>query len=134
MFDATERVLLVRRGQPPAAGSWTLPGGRVEPGETLEAAIVREMREETGLETRVVCGLGVVAIAREGHDYVVHEHLVERVGDLAPCAASDAADVRWTARGDLAALGVREDAIAVVDRGIAEARARGLVRVRTSQA
>lgn len=48
-----ERVLLVKRAQPPALGRWTLPGGRVEPGETLSDAIRREVAEETGLVIRV---------------------------------------------------------------------------------
>ena len=49
-----ERVVLVRRGRPPAYGEWSLPGGAVEPGETLEKAVVREVEEEIGLNVDVV--------------------------------------------------------------------------------
>ncbi|MGD0677635.1 MAG: NUDIX domain-containing protein [Polyangiaceae bacterium] len=124
VLDADERVLLVRRGRPPSEGTWTLPGGRVEPGESLEAAIVRELREETSLETRVICALSTVAIAREGFTYVIHEHLLAAQTNDAPRPGDDAADVRWARRGELARLGVAEDAMAVVDAGLAEARSR----------
>ena len=69
VVDPIERVLLVRRGRPPAAGEWTLPGGRVEDGESPEAAAVRELREETAIDGRVVASLGVVEIEREGVRY-----------------------------------------------------------------
>jgi 8-oxo-dGTP diphosphatase len=124
-------VLLVRRGRPPSAGSWTLPGGRVELGESLEQAVLREVREETSLPARVVCGLGVVAVAREGYCYAIHEHLLAPVAvDFPPRAGDDAADVRWVERRELPDLQVEGDAIAVIDRGLAEARARGLVPTR----
>jgi ADP-ribose pyrophosphatase YjhB (NUDIX family) len=122
VVDERGRVLLVRRAKPPGAGTWTLPGGRVEPGESLEAAAVREVHEETGVAARVVCGLGAVTIAREGFAYVIHEHLLVPVSDGAPRAGDDAADVRWAAREELAGLGVRGDAVEVIDRGLAEGR------------
>jgi mutator protein MutT len=53
VHDEAGRLLLVRRGHPPNAGTWSLPGGRVEPGETLEQAVVREVREETGVAIEV---------------------------------------------------------------------------------
>jgi len=115
------RVIVIRRGRPPSEGAWTLPGGRVEPGETLDRAVVREVREETALETRVVCALGPVTIEREGRRYVIHEHLVVPVDDTPPRAGDDAADVRWVSRDALSGLGVRPDAIAVVDQALAEA-------------
>jgi ADP-ribose pyrophosphatase YjhB (NUDIX family) len=52
VHDTAGRLLLIRRGQEPSRGLWSLPGGRVEPGETVAAAVVREVREETGLEVR----------------------------------------------------------------------------------
>jgi 8-oxo-dGTP diphosphatase len=121
------RVLLVRRARPPGEGTWTLPGGRVEQGESLEAAVIREIREETALDIRVVKSLGVVTIAREQFVYAIAEYLAVVKASGTPRAGDDAAEVRWASRAEMAALGVLPDAAAVVDRGIAEARARGLV-------
>jgi 8-oxo-dGTP diphosphatase len=119
VFDDRGRVLLVRRGHAPSAGEWTLPGGRVEAGETPEAAVVRELREETALVGRVVASLGVVTLTREGTTYAIHEYVVECLDEASePSAGDDAADVRWVAPDALAALGVRADAIAVIRRGL----------------
>jgi 8-oxo-dGTP diphosphatase len=123
VFDAAGRVLLVRRGRPPGAGTWSLPGGRVEAGESLEAAVVRELREETGLAIRVVCGLGVVSVVREGYAYEIHEHLAFPVDPRPVARASDdATDVRWADIAELRDLGVTEDARRVVDAANAAAR------------
>jgi 8-oxo-dGTP diphosphatase len=125
VIDRAERVLLVRRVRPPGAGSWTLPGGHIEPGETLEAAVMREVREETGVDARVVCALGVVAVEREGFSYAIHEHLLVPIdGAARPQAADDAAEARWVARGELASLHVRPEVVDVIDKGLLEARSR----------
>jgi ADP-ribose pyrophosphatase YjhB (NUDIX family) len=129
VLDAQGRVLLVQRGRPPMAGAWTLPGGRVQAGESLEAAVVREILEETALAARVICALGPVTIEREGFAYAIHEYLVVPATDppeaLRP--GDDAAAARWVPRTDLPAWGVLPDALAVVDRGFAEARSRSLL-------
>jgi 8-oxo-dGTP diphosphatase len=125
VIDHDGRILLIRRARPPSLGAWTLPGGRVEMGETLEEAIVREVREETALDTRVVERLGAVTIAREGMVYEIHEHLVVPVRSNVARAGDDAAEVRWVEREELDSLGVDQDAITVVDQGIARARALG---------
>jgi ADP-ribose pyrophosphatase YjhB (NUDIX family) len=128
VVDGAGRVLLVRRGRPPSAGAWTLPGGRVEQDEAFEAAIVREIREETALAARVVCALGRVTITSEGSAYAIHEYLlVPLSAAAAPRPGDDAADVRWVERAELDWLGVFPDAIGVIDGGLAEARARGLL-------
>jgi 8-oxo-dGTP diphosphatase len=123
VVDREGRVLLVRRAHPPSAGAWTLPGGRVEPGESTEAAIVREVREETALETHVLCSIGSVRITREGLSFHIHEYLVVPVDDRPARAGDDAAEVRWASRSELAALGVHPEALAVIDRGLTEVRA-----------
>jgi 8-oxo-dGTP diphosphatase len=128
VLDGAARVLLVRRGRPPGKGDWTLPGGRVEAGEALEDAAVREVLEETGIAARVVCALGIVTIVREGFSYAIHEHLlVPLIDSPEPTAGDDADDACWASRDSLGARTVRADALTVVDRGLAEARARGLV-------
>jgi ADP-ribose pyrophosphatase YjhB (NUDIX family) len=89
---------------------------------------VREVLEETSVAARVVCPLGVVSIAGEGYCYAIHEHLLVAPAPAPiPRAGDDAADARWANRDELPALGVRADALAVVDRGLVEARARGLI-------
>src|SRR5580692_5437219 len=112
-------VLLVRRGRPPLAGSWSLPGGRVEPGETLEQSVVREVREETGLRVHARAPLGVVRLAREGFRHDIHEFLCSLEAQEAQArAGDDAVDVRWARAVDLAGLGARPNVIAVVRRAL----------------
>ena len=122
VLRADRRVLLVKRANAPLAGEWTLVGGHVEPGESLHAAVVREVREETGLDVVVERLLEVVILAREGYAYEIHEHLCwpvhdARADDLR--AASDALDVRWARANELGALGVRAEAAGVVERALA---------------
>ena len=90
-----DRLLLVRRGRGPGAGDWSLPGGRVEPGETLAEAVVRELREETGLEG--VCGelVGWAELMGDDHHYVVLDFAVTLLEGIDPVAGDDAADVAW---------------------------------------
>jgi ADP-ribose pyrophosphatase YjhB (NUDIX family) len=94
--DAYGRLLLVRRGTPPAQGSWTLPGGRVEPGESPAAAAAREVREETGLDVDVGRLLATVPVL----GYLVHDFTATVVGGTLQ-AGDDAADVRWFAVDEL---------------------------------
>lgn len=84
-------LLLVRRAQPPGAGLWSVPGGRVERGETLAQAVVRELGEETGLEG--VCGelVGWVERIAPDHHYLILDFRVD-VLDPRPVRAGDDAD------------------------------------------
>ncbi len=88
-------LLLVRRGHGPAAGEWSVPGGRVEWGEMLAEAVVREVAEETGLEC--VCGelLGWVEIIQSDHHFVVLDFVATVLEHGEPVAGDDAAEVRW---------------------------------------
>ena len=65
-------LLLIRRGHAPSRGRWSLPGGRVEPGETPQQALVREMAEETGLTVEVGELVGEVVTARPGRRHLPH--------------------------------------------------------------
>jgi ADP-ribose pyrophosphatase YjhB (NUDIX family) len=118
------RVLLIRRGQPPLLGEWSLPGGVLECGETLREAVAREAREETGLlvETGELLGVYERVIRddekRVRYHYVLIDFLCRAVGgDLK--AGSDAADVRWFTRNELPALKLAYDANDVVLKGLA---------------
>ena len=117
-------VLLIRRGQPPLLGEWSLPGGVLECGEALREAVVREAREETGLvvETGEMLGVYERVIRdderRVRYHYVLLDFLCRVVGgDLK--AGSDAADVRWFKRDELPALNLAYDASDVVLKGLA---------------
>ena len=92
-----DRLLLVRRGHGPAAGEWSLPGGRVEGGETLAEAVVREVAEETGLEA--VCDdlVGWVERIGDGYHFVILVVLVTVLDgpEKLPQAGDDAAEAAW---------------------------------------
>lgn len=101
-------VLLVRRSRPPAAGWWALPGGRVEPGETLEAAVRREVLEETGLAVHVGTLVGVVERedADSGTRWIIAGFDVRTADEPEPRAGDDAAEVSWWPVDDLGRPGV----------------------------
>ncbi|HUP69859.1 MAG TPA: NUDIX domain-containing protein [Acidimicrobiales bacterium] len=99
-----DRILLVRRGHGPAAGFWSIPGGRVEAGEALAEAVVREMAEETGLEA--VCGafLGWVERIGDGRHHVILDFSVTLLDAGEPEAGSDATEVAWVPLSEVAEL------------------------------
>jgi 8-oxo-dGTP diphosphatase len=104
VFDAEGRVLLIQRGREPLKGRWTLPGGLVELGESLEAAVTREIAEETGLIVVVLQHIEVVQriyiepdTSRVRYHYIIHDYLCRLVSGKVT-AASDAGDAQWAPR------------------------------------
>jgi ADP-ribose pyrophosphatase YjhB (NUDIX family) len=111
VFDTQGRLLVIQRGHDPGAGLWSIPGGRIEPGETDEQALVRELLEETNLQ--VMVGKLVGRVWREGpggtvidiRDYAA----TVAAGTLRP--GDDAADARWVTAAEMARLEVTDGLI-----------------------
>jgi 8-oxo-dGTP diphosphatase len=94
VVDPDGRLLLVLRANDPGRGKWSVPGGRVEPGEDDETAVRRETDEETGLTVTVDRLVGTVARPAPQGTYEIHDYLCTTTGGT-PTAASDAADAQW---------------------------------------
>lgn len=106
--DGEGRLLLIKRGHEPGAGLWSLPGGRIEPGETDAEALVREMREETGLTVKVGRRLGSVKRPGLGGDVIDISDYAATViaGRLTP--GDDAADARWVDTAELESMAITD--------------------------
>lgn len=120
-------VLLERRGQPPAQGSWAIPGGLVEIGETAEEAVRREVREECGIEIAVGPVLGLFepilrdADGRIRYHYLIVDYLAYyRAGELQ--VGDDAAEVRWVAPDELDSYKLSPATREMIERGLVEVR------------
>jgi 8-oxo-dGTP diphosphatase len=122
-----DRVLLIQRGHEPLKGEWSLPGGAVELGETLEAALAREVREETALDVIVGPVVEVLdsirrdASGRPEYHYIIVDYAC-RVRSGTPTAAAhgtDAAGVRWVPIAELEAYALTAAAIAVIRKAAA---------------
>ena len=130
IVDGAARVLLVKRRFEPLAGQWSLPGGAVDVGETLQACVMREMREETGLDVEV--GPVIEVFDRIMHDaggrvqyhYVLVDYVCRPVGGTLT-AASDVADVAWVETGALGEFKLTDKAMTVIAQGIALAAEAG---------
>ncbi|HSV66070.1 MAG TPA: NUDIX domain-containing protein [Mycobacteriales bacterium] len=104
ILDPAGRLLMVRRATEPGRGRWSLPGGRVEAGETAEQAAVREVREETGLVVQAGRLVGRVdRPAPEGAVFDIADYVGTVIGGTLR-AGSDADGVRWVAGAELSAL------------------------------
>ena len=117
-------VLLVKRAHEPLKGQWSLPGGAVEVGESLEAGLVREVREETCLDVtvgavvEVLDRIGRDATGRVEYHFVIVDYLCRVAGGTATCG-SDAEDVEWARRDDLARYRLTSAATAVIAKAFA---------------
>jgi ADP-ribose pyrophosphatase YjhB (NUDIX family) len=116
------RVLLVKRGHPPLAGEWSIPGGVLEVGELLREAAVREAREETGLLVEPGEILGVFdRLIRTGdrvqYHYVLIDFLCRRIsGDVQP--GSDADEVRWFTAEEISRLNLASDTAELLQKAL----------------
>ena len=130
------RTLLIRRGSEPLLGEWSIPGGTLELGESLEEGVARELREETGIEVRVLelievfdqvylddesTNLGMKR--RPRFHFVIADYLCERLSGE-PRAGSDVTDVAFASEKELARFHLTETATRVVKKAFAMDRAR----------
>ncbi len=130
------RTLLIRRGSQPLLGEWSIPGGTLELGESLEEGVVRELREETGIEVRVLELIEVFDRVYLGDDstaaemkrrprfhFVIADYLCERISGE-PRAGSDVTDVAVASEEELSRFHLTETATRVLKRAFTMDRAR----------
>ncbi len=117
------RVLLVRRANPPLQGQWSIPGGLVETGETTKAAVIREIKEETGLTVEPLKLVEVFerilpdSSGRVQYHFVLIDYLC-RVLAGEPIAGSDVSELRWAGLDELRELAVAPETAAVIRKVI----------------
>jgi len=117
------RVLLVKRGRAPLKGLWSIPGGALELGETVEEGVRRELREEAGVEVRVIELVEVFeritrdADGRVAYHYVLLDYLCERVSGT-PRAGDDAAEAAWVSRAELPSLEMTSGTLPVIEKAL----------------
>lgn len=130
------RALLIRRGSEPLRGEWSIPGGTLELGESLQKGVARELREETGLEVRVLELIEVFdrifprdgpktleAIRQPRFHFVIVDYLCERIGGE-PRAGSDVTDVAFAGADELGQYHLTEIATRVLKKAFAMSLAR----------
>ena len=123
-----DEVLLIRRGQPPKQGEWSIPGGKIEPGEAVRAAALRELVEETGVEAELLDLIDVVDAIFENQartlitrHYLLVDYLARWTSGT-PVAGDDAAEARFVAVADLGQYDLWDETRRIIAAGIAIAR------------
>ena len=122
-----DKILLVERGKEPLKGYWSLPGGVLEVGETLEQGIVREVREETGLKVKPLKVLEIFErIIRDDHGapeyhYVLIDYVCRVTGGSLR-AADDASRAAWVPRRLLSTYQITTGTLPVIEKGFRDRR------------
>ena len=124
VWNASGEVLLIRRGKPPRKGDWSIPGGRVEWGESLHDAILREVLEETGVTIEIVAAIETLdSITRDAAGTVIRHYVlvdfVARALSGEPRAASDAEDARWVPFGRIGEYRLWNETRRVIEKSAA---------------
>ena len=109
-----DEVLLVKRGTPPRKGDWSIPGGRIEPGESQTDAALRELFEETGVTVKLGPKVELVEACFENKDYHLHDYIATWVSGT-PQAGDDAAEARFYPPEDLEGLGMWPKTLEVIE-------------------
>jgi 8-oxo-dGTP diphosphatase len=132
------RALLIRRGSPPLEGQWSIPGGMLEVGETLEKGVIRELAEETGLEISVIELIEVFErifpappsadgspanASRPQYHFIILDYLCENRGGKV-CAGSDALEFAWARENELLKYDLTPTVIRVLRKAFSRARER----------
>lgn len=116
-----DEVLLIRRGAPPREGEWSLPGGRIEWGERVTDAALRELREETGCEAEIIGLIDVVDGLMSDRHYVLIDYAaLWRSGE--PQAGDDAREARFFKPTELASLGMWGETLRIIEAARSIAR------------
>ncbi len=133
-----DQVLLVRRGEPPSQGRWSIPGGLIHLGERIEDAVVREVQEECGLDVHLLglCGVFDRIVSGEPPDeagpapvryhYVIIDYVATPTGGSLQ-AGSDAAEARWVPFAELSRYETTDGVTAMIHRAVKLRRARSLL-------
>lgn len=115
VINERRQILLVQRGHEPQRGRWTLPAGKIEPGETPAQAAAREAFEETGLRVRIQHEvLNVRLPTGDGREFDVHDFLADVIGGEL-MAGDDADDVRWFSQDELSGLPLTENLLGFLE-------------------
>lgn len=125
-FNDAGDVLLIQRGTAPRLGEWSIPGGRLEWGETTKAGALRELKEETGVDAQLVGLIDVVDgifTSRTSGDvtrhYVLIDYLARHTGGL-PVAGDDAAEARFVPLSEIARYNLWEETLRIIEAGRAQ--------------